>query len=191
MKRFGGIQWLAGMGVMLGFALASGSHATTMELREGPLRAAGLIAARSLPQGSAPSEEKAYRYQYFPDAQVYFDPSRELYFYISNGEWTKSPALPRELRNRLGDFVVIETDDEDPYRYYKEAMKLVPNRLIHEEGRSRLWRARSSLSYQYHYYPGNRCTSIRRTVPISICTGVVGKDHQPFQNRLPSLWVTM
>jgi hypothetical protein len=156
MKRFGSIQWIAGMGVMIVFVMASSSHAATIDRQAGPSRAAGLIAATTLSAESAPTEEKAYRYQYFPDAQVYFDPSRELYFYMSDGEWTKSPTLPREFRNRLGDFVVIETEDDDPYQYNKEAMK---PRSGSVESRSREGRSEASgehapnLSYQYYYYP--------------------------------------
>jgi hypothetical protein len=78
MKRCARIKWIAGMGVMMVFALVTGSHAETMDFREGPSRAAGLIAAGTLSQGSALSAEKAYRYQYFPDAQVYFDRSLRL-----------------------------------------------------------------------------------------------------------------
>jgi hypothetical protein len=156
MKRFERIEWIVGMGVMLVFALVSSSHAETMKFQEGPSRAAGLIAAGTLSQGSASSAEKAYRYQYFADAQVYFDPSRELYFYMYNGEWTKSPALPREFRNRLGDFVVIETHDDDPYQYYKEAMKpgSGPVESGAMEGRSKTSDEHAPyLSYQYYYYP--------------------------------------
>jgi hypothetical protein len=155
-KPFGRIRWTVGMGVMSVFALVSSSLAGTMEFREGPSRAVGLIAATTLSQGSAPSEEKAYRYQYFPDAQVYFDPSRELYFYMVNGEWTKSPVLPREFRNRLGDFVVLETADDDPYEYYREAMKprSGPVESRAREGRSKTSGEHApSLSYQYYYYP--------------------------------------
>jgi hypothetical protein len=159
MKRFGRIEWIVGMGVMLVFALVSSSHAETMKFQEGPSRAAGLIAAGTLSQGSAPSTERAYRYQYFTDAQVYFDPSRELYFYMFNGEWTKSPALPREFRNRLGDFVVIETDDDDPYRNYKEATQPRSGAVesTAREGRSKTTAELASyLSYQYYYYPGEQ-----------------------------------
>ena len=140
MKPFGKIKWIVGMGVMSVLALVSNSHAEMMDFREGPSRAAGLVAETTLAQTSASSQQKAYRYQYFSDAQVYFDPSRELYFYMFNGEWTKSPALPREFRNRLGDFVVIETDDDDPHQFYTEGMKprLGPAESRAREGRSKI-----------------------------------------------------
>jgi len=156
MKHFGRVKWIIGMGVMSVLALVSSSHAEMMDFREGPSRAAGLIGAATLAQTSAPSQHKVYRYQYFRDAQVYFDPSRELYFYMFNGEWTKSPALPGEFRNRLGDFVVIETDDDDPYQINVEAIR---SRLGPAESRVREGRSKTSgehapqLSYQYYYYP--------------------------------------
>jgi hypothetical protein len=156
MKRFGRITWIVGMGLMIVFALLAGSHGGIVNFREGPSHAAGLIAAATLSQGAVSSEEKAYRYQYFPDAQVYFDPSRELYFYMFNGEWTKSPALPRELRKRLGDFVVMETDGDDPYQHYKEAMKSRSGPV--ESGATEAKSAPPDehapyLSYRYYYYP--------------------------------------
>ena len=80
--------------------------------------------------GEAPpvGQQAQFKYQYFPAAQVYYDPMRELFFYQDNGQWIKSPALPRYLRNRLGDFVVLEMNTETPYSLHAQVSKRYPSK---------------------------------------------------------------
>jgi hypothetical protein len=131
------------------------SSAEMMDFGAGAARAVGFIAASTASETAAPAEEMAYRYQYFGDAQAYYDPARELYFYMFNGEWTKSPGLPRELRSRLGDFVIIEMNDSDPYKYHMEVMgRAVPAGAQAETGKPVVSGGPEPfLSYRYYYYP--------------------------------------
>jgi hypothetical protein len=162
MRPVGRIAWIMGMAIMGCFALVSISRGELTGPREAPTLADDLSAVATPSQTSASyvriaaSQRMAYRYQYFPDAQVYFDPSRELFFYMFDGEWTKSPALPRELRNRLGDFVMIDLDEDDPYEYYRDTLG---SRRGPVEPRERVSRFKTDggqappLAYQYYYYP--------------------------------------
>lgn len=79
-----------------------------------------------------PSHAKAhgYRakhsYRYYPDASVYFDSDRELYFYLDSSSWRVSVNLPDRLRIELGHHVSIELDTERPYDHYKEHRQKYP-----------------------------------------------------------------
>jgi hypothetical protein len=162
MKPAGSIKWILGVAVTSCLALVSMSRGEPTGSRVSSARADDLSAVATPSRMSetyvqiAASGPKAYRYQYFPDAQVYFDPIRELFFYMFNGEWTKSPALPRELRNRLGDFVMIETDDDDPYGYYRDSIgsRIGPDEPTEKGAGSKTHGGPApSLTYQYYYYP--------------------------------------
>ena len=65
---------------------------------ESPTNSAWMLYA----QGSSPSWEAqnsqvaTYQYLYYPASQVYFDTTRELYFFLMNGKWIKSPTLPMD-----------------------------------------------------------------------------------------------
>lgn len=91
-----------------------------------PERAAGLVYGESPASAPPPGQEAPYRYQYFPAQEVYYDPMRELFFYQANGQWIKSPALPRYLKDRLGDFVSLRMNIKDPYRMHAEVKAHYP-----------------------------------------------------------------
>jgi|GEM_PF-1555685 len=113
---------------------------TTFSLADqvGPNNPAG--AARFVygeaPPWAPPEEQQArFKYQYFPSAQVYYDPVRELFFFQKNGQWVKSPGLPGYLRNRLGDFVVLEMDTNTPYIFQPQVIRYYPpNANLASEG---------------------------------------------------------
>ena len=61
-----------------------------------------------------------HAYHYYPDASVYFDISRKLYFYLVGDEWKAGVSLPGSLHVQLGDYVTIEMDTDRPYTHHKE-----------------------------------------------------------------------
>ena len=73
--------------------------------------------------GGPPPHAPAYgvrakrRYNYYPDANAYFDPVRGVYFYMSGGAWKVGVNLPSSLRVRLGSFVSLDLDTDKPYIY--------------------------------------------------------------------------
>lgn len=79
-----------------------------------------------------PDHAKAYgyrakhRYHYHPEAAVYFDLDRQLYFHLAGGNWVTSVSLPSELKLRLGESVTLEIGTELPYEYYDEHRKKYP-----------------------------------------------------------------
>ena len=62
----------------------------------------------------------AYKYQYYPDAEIYFDPGRNVYFYLNAGNWVTAATLPRRLNVRLGSSVSLDMDIPTPYELHKE-----------------------------------------------------------------------
>ena len=70
--------------------------------------------------------KRAHRYQYYPDARVYFDPAKSVYFYMKGGNWISAPKLPRELRVNLGSGVSMEMDVATPYKLHQEHLKQFP-----------------------------------------------------------------
>lgn len=66
-----------------------------------------------------------HRYRYYPDACVYYDTGRGVYFYLNNGAWQMSVSLPGFIR--LGSaFVSLEMDIGEPYRYNDEHRQQYP-----------------------------------------------------------------
>lgn len=66
-----------------------------------------------------------YRYYYYPDASVYYDTDRRVYYFLDNG-WRSGGRLPRALAVRLDDPVLIEMDSSAPYERYDEHRAAYP-----------------------------------------------------------------
>jgi hypothetical protein len=58
-----------------------------------------------------------YDYRYYPDAQVYFDIQRKVYFYLDGRGWKMSVYLPHKIK--LTGYVTIEMDTDKPYKDFK------------------------------------------------------------------------
>jgi hypothetical protein len=65
--------------------------------------------------GSTSGSTAKYHYRYFPTPQVYFDPSRNLYFWMENGQWQEGQNPPAEILAKLGKFVILDKDADKPY----------------------------------------------------------------------------
>ncbi len=57
-----------------------------------------------------------HHYHYYPDADVYYDSGRRVYFYLSDRNWKMSASIPLNVKARLGEHVMIEMDSDEPYR---------------------------------------------------------------------------
>lgn len=78
------------------------------------------------PHAPAHGYRAKYNYYYYPDAYVYFDISRKLYFYLEGDKWRMSVSLPHSLHIRLGEHVVIEMDSDKPYNHFDSHKKKYP-----------------------------------------------------------------
>lgn len=93
---------------------------------------------RNGPPSHAPAHgyRHHYRYYYYPDAAVYFDLDRNLYFYMDGG-WKSAARLPRHMRARLYDPVSLTMDQDRPYVRYKEHRKTYPSSRSKHRDRKR------------------------------------------------------
>jgi|GEM_PF-2235277 len=74
-----------------------------------------------------------YRYRYYPGAQVYFDTSRNIYFYFSGSVWLSAPRLPRHIHVDRDNFVTMELDEPKPYLRHRDTLKRYPPGLRKEK----------------------------------------------------------
>jgi hypothetical protein len=73
------------------------------------------------PHAPAHGYRAKQHYYYYPGANVYFSPSRGVYFYLaSDGAWKVSVSLPGSIKVKLGDRVSLELDTDRPYKYNAE-----------------------------------------------------------------------
>ena len=85
-------------------------------------------------KGGPPAHAKAYgcqakhTYHYYPNAKVYFDISKEVYFYMKGQSlsWQVSDYLPGGSYVQLGDYVAIQMDSDKPYTRLKDHMEKYP-----------------------------------------------------------------
>lgn len=78
-----------------------------------------------------------HRYHYYPDARIYFDIERRIYFYYSDGYWRSASTLPVTIVIS-GTYVLLEMDDDKPYKWHKEVEKRYPpGKMRQEEGRGK------------------------------------------------------
>lgn len=63
---------------------------------------------------------KARHYYYYPSSSVYFDVERQVYFYLSGGEWRMSVSLPPAIVLEPAAYVDLDLDTDEPYRHYDE-----------------------------------------------------------------------
>jgi hypothetical protein len=78
------------------------------------------------PHAPAHGYREKHTYYYYPDAYVYFDISKKLYFYLQGDRWRMSASLPHSFSVRLGKHVTIELDSERPYAYFDKHKKKYP-----------------------------------------------------------------
>ena len=61
-----------------------------------------------------------FYYDYYPDAEVYYDTIRHLYFYPDNGSWIMSVALPTAFQQNIGLSVRLRLQTALPYSLHQE-----------------------------------------------------------------------
>jgi len=67
-----------------------------------------------------------HMYYYYPEAYVYFDISRQVYFFLEGDRWRMSVSLPHSVYVRLGDHVAIEMNSDKPYTQFHSHKKKYP-----------------------------------------------------------------
>ena len=78
------------------------------------------------PHAPAHGYRAKHRYRYFPSCKVYYDPRREIYFYLEGRDWRIVTSLPHTIKLEYGDYVTIEMDTDEPYIYHDEHKRKYP-----------------------------------------------------------------
>lgn len=100
----------------------------------------GVQTDSSAPPAHAPAHghRAKQRYDYYPDACVYFSPESGSYFYLEGSNWRVSASLPNDLKVRLGSSVSLELDTDRPYIYNQEhKAKYPPGKMKSKRKRAR------------------------------------------------------
>ncbi len=66
------------------------------------------------------AKEARYRYYYYPSSGVYLNVATGSYFYLNGGSWQMTMALPSAVILDTSDYVSLELETDQPYRYYDE-----------------------------------------------------------------------
>jgi hypothetical protein len=81
-----------------------------------------------------------HHYYYYPAAQVYFDPVRNVYFYPDQGRWNRVTKLPPPIAARANDYVVLDLDSDAPYEHHHAVVKKYPpGQLKKHYGKKKKW----------------------------------------------------
>ncbi len=104
------------------------------------------------PRGTyyAPPHTRAARhhYRYFPGNEVYFDTSRNLYFYLSDNVWLSGPLLPSYIQIDLNNFVTMELAGPKPFVYHQDTIKRYPPGLRKDKHRKQREKLREKETRQ-------------------------------------------
>ena len=84
-------------------AVYSASHAVTVSETQKLVE----VPRQNPPTQQIEGQLMTYQYRYYPAAAVYFDQTRNLYFYEVSGKWTQTTTLSAEIQRRLKDFVTV------------------------------------------------------------------------------------
>lgn len=79
-----------------------------------------------------------HHYRYYPDASVYYDTAKDVYFYLDNDSWRISVSLPSSIR--LGStYVSLELDTDKPYKYHHEHKVKYPPGKMKKNKKNKKW----------------------------------------------------
>jgi hypothetical protein len=78
------------------------------------------------PHAPAHGYRAKHQYRYYPNCNVYQEPSRGVYFYMKGDGWAVGASLPTNLQSSLGASVNLDMDTDKPYELNAEHVKQYP-----------------------------------------------------------------
>ena len=75
---------------------------------------------RYIPQFLEPAQQvsmpkKTYTYQYYPSVNVYYDTTRELYFFTDGEDWQETAQLPSQFILDQNEAVTMKLKTDKPF----------------------------------------------------------------------------
>ncbi len=103
----------------------------------GALLFSGCYAGPRRARGPSPTMHASYSYVYYPDAEVYYQPQRHIYFWAEGGTWRSGPRVPATFV--LSSRVTVNLNSPEPYQRHNEVRAQHPgsshrDRLEHNKG---------------------------------------------------------
>ncbi len=77
------------------------------------------------PHAPAHGYRKKFAYEYYPTVNVYYDRSRQVYFYLSGRDWQMAVSLPSTIRLDVSEVVSLELETDRPYLENAQHIKQV------------------------------------------------------------------
>jgi hypothetical protein len=78
-----------------------------------------------------PAVYTSYSYVYYPDAEVYFEPHRQVYYWSDGGSWRSGARVPQNIV--LRSHVTVNLDSSEPYKHHDEVRAKYPRQKQEEE----------------------------------------------------------
>ncbi len=80
---------------------------------------------------SGPPIGPSYSYEYYPDAEVYYQPQRQVYYWSEGGSWRSGPRAPQNIVLRT--HVTVNLNSREPYRQHNEVRARYPQQRPQEQ----------------------------------------------------------
>lgn len=78
-----------------------------------------------------PAVNASYSYEYYPDAEVYFQPQGQVYYWSEGGTWRSGASVPQNIV--LGSHVTVNLDSPEPSKHHDEVKAKYPRQNQAEE----------------------------------------------------------
>lgn len=129
-------------------------------------------------QAPPPAGVVYYDYWYYPEAHVYFDVNRRVYFYYTNKRWVETRVLPPSWRSRLHSHVPIQSREARPYLEYREHSHKYPPRYRDERRERERYEERNAPRYRNDVYPRNYQEQPRKEPPPRTWKQLLEQQHE-------------
>jgi hypothetical protein len=78
------------------------------------------------PWAPAHGRRAKYKYRYYPSHSVYFEPVRNVWFYLEGSNWRVGASLPGAIVLGASSYVALEMDVDKPYVHHHHVVKKHP-----------------------------------------------------------------
>ena len=77
-----------------------------------------------------PAVYTSYSYEYYPDAEVYFEPRSRVYYWSDGGSWRSGAHTPQNIV--LRSHVTVNLNSPEPYKRHDEVRAKYPRQKQEE-----------------------------------------------------------
>jgi len=64
--------------------------------------------------------QAVYQYRYYPQASMYYDEGRGIYFYQQNGQWQQTKNLPSSMQTLVNTHIPLQMNTNTPYTFHPQ-----------------------------------------------------------------------